>query len=59
MGFRTAADALAPTLPPPTAIVGGRTIASLLRATDRDTVAGVRGWWFYLNYTGDMVAYTP
>ena len=55
----TEADAMATTLPPTIAIVGGRTIASLLRATDRDTVAGVRGWWFYLNYTGDMVSYTP
>ena len=59
LGFLTEADAMATTLPPDIAIVGGRTIASLLRASDRDTVGGVRGWWFYLNYTGDMVSYTP
>ncbi len=59
MGFLTEADAMATTLPPDVMFVGGRTIASLLRTSDRDTVAGVRGWWFYLNYTGDMVSYTP
>jgi cysteine-rich repeat protein len=60
MGFLTEADAMATTLPPDIAIVGGRTIASLLRARDRDMLAdGTLGWWFYLNYTGDLVPYTP
>ena len=59
LGFLTEADAMATTLPDSVAVVGGRTIASLLRAGDRDTVGGVRGWWFYLNYTGDQVPYTP
>jgi cysteine-rich repeat protein len=60
MGFLTEADAMATTLPADIAIVGGRTIASLLRRADRDTLAdGTVGWWFYLNYTGDLVPYTP
>jgi cysteine-rich repeat protein len=59
LGFLTEADAMATTLPTTIAVVGGRTIASLLRSGDRDTVGGVRGWWFYLNYTGDQVPYMP
>ncbi len=47
-------------LPPDIAIVGGRTIASLLRASDQDRLAdGTVGWWFYLNFTASPVRYVP
>ena len=47
-------------LPTTIAIVGGRTIASLLRAADQDRLAdGTVGWWFYLNFTASPVRYLP
>jgi cysteine-rich repeat protein len=60
MGFLTEADAMMTRLPADLPLVGGMTVASLLRSGDRDTLAdGTRGWWFYLNYTADQVPYTP
>ena len=59
MGFLSEADAMATTLPADIAVVGGRTVASLLRGSDRDMLGTTRGWWFYLNYTGDPMPYTP
>ncbi len=59
MGFLSEADAMATTLPDDIAVVGGRTVASLLRASDRDMLGTTRGWWFYLNYVGDPAPYAP
>jgi cysteine-rich repeat protein len=59
-GFLTQADATAARLPTTIAIVGGRTIASLLRTADQDRLNdGTVGWWFYLNFTASPVRYVP
>jgi cysteine-rich repeat protein len=59
-GFYPLAEANSTRLPTTIAIVGGRTIASLLRAADQDRLAdGTVGWWFYLNFTASPVRYLP
>ena len=59
-GFYPLTEANSTRLPTTIAIVGGRTIASLLRAADQDRLAdGTVGWWFYLNFTASPVRYVP
>ena len=59
-GFLTQTDANNTRLPATVAIVGGRTIASLLHTADQDRLPdGTVGWWFYLNFTAAPVTYVP
>lgn len=67
-GFLTEADANATTLPADLPVVGGQTLASVLRGgsgncqsgSDMDTLEGTstRGWYFYLNFEATAVPYT-
>ena len=64
-GFLTEADANSATIPASFPVIGGKKVAALLpgggscAAHDaRDLVNGVRGWWFYLNFTASPVTYT-
>ena len=53
---KTVADAtiLPTTLP----LIGGRALATVLKATDRDVgPGGVVGWWFYLSFSAVPTAY--
>ncbi|MCP3957230.1 MAG: hypothetical protein GY719_05200 [bacterium] len=60
----TVADALL--LPPELPVVGGQPLSVLLPGgsgncapgDDRDLNDGVSGWWFYFNYTAEVVPYT-
>ncbi|MBX7193989.1 MAG: DUF4215 domain-containing protein [Sandaracinaceae bacterium] len=40
-------------------VIGGSALAENLRASDRDTLDGVVGWWFYLSFVAEPVAYVP
>jgi cysteine-rich repeat protein len=51
-GFLTEADAL-------TARFDERNLTEILRASDRDDLGGMPGWWLYIAFTGDPVGYTP
>jgi hypothetical protein len=65
-GFISEAQADATVLPTTLPLVGGRALSSLLAGgtggcattSDKDTVNGVTGWWFYLNFTAQQVAWT-
>lgn len=72
-GFMSEATADATIIPPGTtgiASIDGQPLSSLLRggsmncsepapmAGDTDMRMGVRGWWFYLNFSADAVPYT-
>ena len=64
-GFLTETDANSTTIPASFPLIGGRKVATLLPgggscATHdaRDMADGVRGWWFYLNFTAAPVTYT-
>jgi hypothetical protein len=62
-GFISEAVADATILPNTLPLVGGRPLSSLLAGgtgncattSDKDTVNGVVGWWFYLNFTAQTV----
>ncbi|MEC9372967.1 MAG: hypothetical protein VYC34_03950, partial [Planctomycetota bacterium] len=62
-GFLSEADAEATVLPPDVPIVGGQTLAALLRGgsgncasgSDQDVLNSVPGWWMYLNFTATRV----
>jgi hypothetical protein len=66
MGFISETDANATTIPASFPLVGGQPLSSLLPGgtgncsthDDRDLDNGVRGWWFYLNFTAPKVAWT-
>lgn len=63
-GFISEADANATIIPASFPLVGGQSLSSLLPGgssncaahSDIDLNAGVRGWWFYLNFTAVRVA---
>lgn len=63
-GFLTEAEANKTPLPPTFPIVGGQPVSSILPGgqgncaahSDVDIHNGVRGWWFYLNFTAAQVA---
>lgn len=65
-GFLSESDAAQVLLPASLPIVGGQPITVLLPGgagncsthDDRDTVGGVSGWWFYLNFVADAVPWT-
>lgn len=65
-GFLTETDANNTTIPASFPLIGGKKVSSLLPggtgccATHdaRDVLDGVRGWWFYLNFTAAPVTYT-
>jgi hypothetical protein len=65
-GFLTETDANNTTIPASFPLIGGKKVSSLLPggtgscATHdaRDMLNGVRGWWFYLNFTAAPVTYT-
>lgn len=65
-GFLTETDANNTTIPASFPLIGGKKVSSLLPggtgccATHdaRDFLNGVRGWWFYLNFTAAPVNYT-
>ena len=58
-GFMTEAAAMAATIPASTPVVGGQPLSTLLLAQDKDTgPGGESGWWFYFNFTAQMVSYT-
>lgn len=65
-GFLTEEAANAIVFPPEIPILGGRTLASLLRGgsgscatgDDRDLYEGDLGWWFYFNYQAQRVPFT-
>jgi cysteine-rich repeat protein len=62
-GFISEADANATIIPASFPIVGGKPLSSLLAGgtgacpsfSDKDTNAGVPGWWFYLNFPATRV----
>lgn len=64
-GFLSEADADAILLPPDLPVVGGQPLSILLpggsgscaSGDDRDTLAGVSGWWFYFNFEAVEVEY--
>ncbi|MCH9649563.1 MAG: hypothetical protein K0U98_15090 [Deltaproteobacteria bacterium] len=66
LGFLREADADALLLPADLPIVGGQPLSILLRGgtgncssgDDRDTFMDESGWWFYFNFTADLVPYT-
>jgi hypothetical protein len=65
-GFISEAQADATVLPATLPLVGGKSLSSLLAGgtgncattSDKDVVDGVTGWWFYLNFTAQQVAWT-
>jgi hypothetical protein len=64
-GFLTETVANNTTIPASFPVIGGKKVAALLPgggscATHdaRDMLNGVRGWWFYLNFTAAPVTYT-
>ena len=63
-GFLTEVDANNTTIPASFPLIGGKKVAAVLPgggscATHdaRDLLNGVRGWWFYLNFTAAPVTY--
>ncbi len=69
-GFLTEADANATILSPNLPVVGGKALSVLLPGgnppgpdlncaghSDKDFVDGVPGWWFYYNFTAEVVPY--
>lgn len=70
-GFLSEADANATIIPPTFPLVGGQAFSSILPGgdppgpnntncaahSDKDTVDGVVGWWFYWNFTAVVVPY--
>jgi hypothetical protein len=64
-GFISEAQADATVLPSTLPLVGGKPLSSLLAGgtgncattSDKDTVDGVVGWWFYLNFSAQPVAW--
>jgi hypothetical protein len=59
IGFLDEATAQAVILPPDTPLVGGQTLASLLRASERDVGPSAEpGWWFHLNFTAVAAGWT-
>lgn len=58
-GFVSEASADTIILPENLVLVGGEPLSSLLKDEDKDTgPGGASGWWFYLNFTAETVAYT-
>jgi hypothetical protein len=65
-GFLTETDANNTTIPASFPLIGGRRVSALLPGGSgscathdaRDMLNGVRGWWFYLNFTAAPVTYT-
>lgn len=68
MGFVSETDANNTVFPANLAVVGGKTLASVLPggtgsckpavAHDKDTNNGVSGWWFYLNFTAPKTTWS-
>jgi hypothetical protein len=66
LGFLSEADAESIILPPEVDIIGGQPLAALLpgganncgTGSDMDTDGSTPGWWFYFNFTADLVPYT-
>ncbi len=57
-GFVTKTDADAIILPADLLVVGGMPLSALLKPEDMDTgPGGAQGWWFYINFTAEPVAY--
>lgn len=62
-GFISEADADTIVLPPGIPVVGGQPLSSLLPGgngncaafSDQDTLDGVAGWWFHLNFAAERV----
>jgi hypothetical protein len=54
VGFMTEANADATIIPEDTPIVGGEPLSTLLKDEDNDG----GGWWFYINFSGNVVEYT-
>jgi hypothetical protein len=65
-GFVSEADANATILPSTLPLVGGQPLSALLAGgtgscpaySDKDSISGVSGWQFYLNFTATRVNYT-
>jgi hypothetical protein len=65
-GFISETQADATVLPSTLPLVGGKPLSSLLAGgtgncattSDKDVVDGVTGWWFYLNFTAQQVAWS-
>ena len=65
-GFISETDANNTIIPTTFPLVGGKPLSSLLPGgtgscatySDKDTVNGVVGWWFYLNFTAPKVTWT-
>ena len=64
-GFLTETDANNTTIPASFPLIGGKKVAALLPGGGscashdaRDMSEGIRGWWFYLNFTASPVTYT-
>lgn len=45
-------------LPADLPLVGGQPLTNLLRVSERDVNAGIPGWWFHLNFTAEVAAWT-
>jgi len=59
-GFVTQQTADAALIPDDVVLVGGMPVSSLLRDQDKDVgPGGADGWYFYLNFVADPVAFTP
>ena len=67
MGFLKESDADAIPLPDDMPFVGGQPLSSILpggtnccaSGDDRDGLGGESGWWFYFNWVGDRVVFSP
>ncbi len=67
MGFLRESDADAIPLPDDVPFVGGQPLSSILPGgtnccapgDDRDQLGGESGWWFYFNWVGDRVNFSP
>jgi len=66
MGFLSEADADAILIPPEIPVVGGQPITILLPGgsgscaghDDRDVLDSTTGWWFYFNFSAEVVPYS-
>jgi len=66
LGFLSEADAESIFFPPEVDVIGGQSLAALLPGgngncaghSDMDTDGSTPGWWFYFNFTADLVPYT-
>jgi hypothetical protein len=59
IGFMTEEAAANTTIPEDTPLVGGDMLDTLLLEEDKDTgPGGASGWWFHINFAGEIVPYT-